>query len=115
MEYDFFLGKYDLGTASKILELATYIGAAEASPITTAPYGDSASNVDLYLKLPTRIRKECPFFVVCYFKAPQAGWIKINTDDAAHGSPDLAGGGCIFGDCTGNYRGGLGVYMRSPQ
>ncbi|KAE9585234.1 putative transcription factor NOZZLE family [Lupinus albus] len=51
MEYEFFPGKDDLGTTSKVLELATNIGAAEASPITTAPYGDSASNVDLSLKL----------------------------------------------------------------
>ncbi|CAL0326593.1 unnamed protein product [Lupinus luteus] len=51
MEYEFFPGKYDLGTTSKVLELATNIGAAEASPITAAPYGDSASNIDLSLKL----------------------------------------------------------------
>ncbi|KAF1862641.1 hypothetical protein Lal_00013402 [Lupinus albus] len=45
------------------------------------------------------------------WKAPQTGWIKINTDGAAHGSPSLAGGGCIFRYCTGNYRGGFAAFF----
>ncbi|KAF1895765.1 hypothetical protein Lal_00037881 [Lupinus albus] len=43
--------------------------------------------------------------------APQVGWIKIKTDGVAHGSPGLAGGGCIFRDCTWNYLGGFAAFF----
>ncbi|KAF1888435.1 hypothetical protein Lal_00011206 [Lupinus albus] len=43
--------------------------------------------------------------------APQAGWIKINTDGAAHGSPGFAGGGCIYRDSNGDYMGGFADFF----
>ncbi|CAJ1957063.1 unnamed protein product [Sphenostylis stenocarpa] len=56
MEYEFFPGKDGRSTTSKELELPTVrsvaVGGAEASSITAAAYGDSASNyIDLSLKL----------------------------------------------------------------
>ncbi|KAF1892164.1 hypothetical protein Lal_00036521 [Lupinus albus] len=36
--------------------------------------------------------------------APLVGWIKINSDSAAHGAPGLAGGGCIFKDYNGSFK-----------
>ncbi|KAK7244422.1 hypothetical protein RIF29_39243 [Crotalaria pallida] len=55
MEYEFFPGKDGIGTSSKELELATNVGvgAAEASPITAASYGDPTASkyIDLSLKL----------------------------------------------------------------
>ncbi|KAF1896791.1 hypothetical protein Lal_00034492 [Lupinus albus] len=43
--------------------------------------------------------------------APLAGWIKINSDGAAHGALGLAGGGCIFRDYTGNFKGGFADFF----
>uniref|UniRef100_A0A0R0GVC1 Uncharacterized protein n=1 Tax=Glycine max TaxID=3847 RepID=A0A0R0GVC1_SOYBN len=56
MEYEFFPGKDGSGTTSKELELPSIgsvsVGGGEASSITVAAYGDSASNyVDLSLRL----------------------------------------------------------------
>jgi len=56
MEYEFFPGKDGRGTTSKELEFPTTgsvaVGSGEASSITAAAYGDSASNyIDLSLKL----------------------------------------------------------------
>ena len=56
MEYEFFPGKDGSGTTSKELELPSIgsvsVGGGEASSITAAAYGDSASNyVDLSLRL----------------------------------------------------------------
>ncbi|XP_022632671.1 protein SPOROCYTELESS [Vigna radiata var. radiata] len=56
MEYEFFPGKDGRGTTPKELELPTIgsvaVGGGEASSITAAAYGDSASNyIDLSLKL----------------------------------------------------------------
>ncbi|XP_019459896.1 PREDICTED: uncharacterized protein LOC109359653 [Lupinus angustifolius] len=42
---------------------------------------------------------------------PNPGWVKINTDGAAHGSPGHAGGGGIFRDCHGEMLGCFAIYM----
>ncbi|XP_019420673.1 PREDICTED: uncharacterized protein LOC109330855 [Lupinus angustifolius] len=39
------------------------------------------------------------------------GWVKVNTDGAAHGSSGLARGGGIFRDQSGNFLGGFAIYM----
>ncbi|KAF1884641.1 hypothetical protein Lal_00028523 [Lupinus albus] len=43
--------------------------------------------------------------------APQLGWIQINTDGVAHGSPGFAGGGCIYRDSKGDYMGGFTAFF----
>ncbi|KAF1877208.1 hypothetical protein Lal_00011978 [Lupinus albus] len=39
------------------------------------------------------------------FSARMVGWIKINSDGAAHGSPGFVGGGSIFRDYKGDVLG----------
>ncbi|XP_019433032.1 PREDICTED: uncharacterized protein LOC109339940, partial [Lupinus angustifolius] len=48
----------------------------------------------------TRIPK-APKILEVVRQNPQDGWIKANTDGAAHGSPGYAGGGGIFRDSSG--------------
>ncbi|KAF1898214.1 hypothetical protein Lal_00032980 [Lupinus albus] len=43
--------------------------------------------------------------------SPLVGWIKINSDGAAHGAPGIAGGGSIFRDFKGAYMGGFVAFF----
>ncbi|XP_019431130.1 PREDICTED: uncharacterized protein LOC109338369 [Lupinus angustifolius] len=53
------------------------------------------------LKVPLKLNK-APRIIEVLWQKPQDGWIKVNIDGAAKGSPGLSGAGGIFRNCHGN-------------
>jgi len=43
--------------------------------------------------------------------APASGWIKVNTDGAAQGSPGVAASAGLFKDDQGSFLGGFGFHL----
>ncbi|XP_019435871.1 PREDICTED: uncharacterized protein LOC109342316 [Lupinus angustifolius] len=52
-----------------------------------------------------------PIIMEVRWLLPNPGWVKINTDGAAHSSPGHARGGGIFRDCFGEMLGCFAIYM----
>ncbi|KAF1876299.1 hypothetical protein Lal_00029646 [Lupinus albus] len=87
--------KISLMQAQLRIKLATSLSGNHSKLITN----NSVDNFVILREFKVRQNfQKAPRIREVIWLAPIVGWIKINSDGAAHGAPGLAGGGCIFRD-----------------
>lgn len=74
----------------------------EADYIDSGTMNNSLANLLILktFKLSNRVSR-APRIIEIQWKSPTVGWIKVNTDGSANGSPGIAGCGGIFGTYIG--------------
>ncbi|KAF1898014.1 hypothetical protein Lal_00032776 [Lupinus albus] len=94
--------KISLMQAQLRIKLATLLSGNHSKLLTN----NSVDNFVILHEFKVRQNfQEAPRIREVIWPAPIVGWIKINSDGAAHVAPGLAGGGCIFRDYNGNFKG----------
>ncbi|PON37487.1 Ribonuclease H-like domain containing protein [Trema orientale] len=71
---------------------------------------NSVEDLDILKCLHVQLKPpKAPRIIEVHWRVPPAGWLKVNTDGAAFGSPGLAGCGGVFRTSRGFFKGAFAV------